>query len=194
MSVETETFSARRIINQIIDETSLNDPREIASKAASMIPPEQREQVLATLLISEARNLLGKHRNTAITNVVEHRNAPTPMAPVLKPVAPVTPISARPAVQEPRTHTPRRSPKVTGIRDWWAETLRASVHVGDSKWMALGECTATELLFMESERRKLAERENSKAKMYFRLRLLLDEYGVKTVAQLPENAARQAMS
>lgn len=194
MSTVDETFSAHRVLTQIIDESSLNDPREIAAKAASMIPPEQRERVLATLLVSEARNLLVRKRNIALNNVAEQRNAPAPTAPVLKPVAPIAPVSARTVVVEPRTHTPRRSPKVTGIRDWWAETLRSSIHVGGSKWMALGECTAQELLFAENERRKLAERETTKAKMYFRLRLLLDEYGVEKVALLPENAARQAMS
>lgn len=193
-----DTFSVRRIISEIISETSLSDPREIAQKAVAMIPPDQQGRLLATLLVAEVRTALAEHRNTAMSKVFQNRNAPVP--PVFKPAAPkpapaeFQPARTRTMVEEPPAYRPNRSTKVAGIRDWWAETLKARVFVGDAGWMPLGECTARELEYAEKARREKAERETNRAKMYFALRRLLEEYGVETVAQLPENAARAAMS
>lgn len=83
---------------------------------------------------------------------------------------------------------PNRSAKVVGIRDWWSEMLAARVHVGSSRWVALGDCGDPELAFAEQERRADAERELQRADMYAQLRKLLRTYKVKTVADLPRDA------
>ena len=82
-----------------------------------------------------------------------------------------------------------KSRKVAGIRDWWAEMLASRVHVGDSKWVTLGECGAKELRFAADERRRDAERELKRAESFDQLCSLLRQYKAETVADLPHDAA-----
>ncbi|MGX6508249.1 hypothetical protein [Rhodococcus sp. SJ-2] len=82
-----------------------------------------------------------------------------------------------------------KSRKVAGIRDWWAEMLAARVHVGESKWMTIGECGAKELRFAADERRRDAERELKRAEAFDQLRSLLRQHKTETVADLPRDAA-----
>lgn len=84
---------------------------------------------------------------------------------------------------------PARSAKLSQRRDWWADMCASRIHVGDSKWMTLGECTVAELQFAANERRVDAEREFKRAESYDRLRALLTEHNVRTVGQLPGDAA-----
>lgn len=87
-----------------------------------------------------------------------------------------------------------RSAKLSQRRDWWAEMCAARIHVGASKWMQLGDCTAAELQFAASERRTDAERELKRAEAYDQLRSLLRSHRVKTVSELPSDAARRAVT
>ncbi|MBF6393890.1 hypothetical protein IU443_28585 [Nocardia farcinica] len=175
----TEQVSVRAITARVLDETSLNDPREIAEKVAAMIPPAEQFRILVDALVSEVRSVMSERRNRALSNA-------------FKPVVDVPVVGG--SIQTAPKRQPNRSRKVEGIRDWWADVLSSRVHVGGSQWMVLGQCGVKELEFAEKERRDLAAREVGRAKQYMRLRELLDQYEVATVAELPADAAKAAWS
>lgn len=84
-----------------------------------------------------------------------------------------------------------RSPKVAGIRNHWAEMCAARIHVGRGEWKSLARCDNDDLAYAERERRADAEREVRRADMYGRLRHLLQRHGVRTVGDLPVDAAQE---
>lgn len=172
-----EFTSAHSLIAQMLEDTSLNDPREIAEAVASMIPPDLQYQILVNALIGDVRVVMASRRNVALSNAFK---------PSVEPVAGGS-IQGSPK-------RPGRSAKVSGIRDWWSEMLRERVYVGESRWMTLGDCGVEELLYAERSRRDRAEQEIRRAKMYLRLRELLDQHEVDTVAELPGSAARAALA
>lgn len=152
--------SLRAVVSQVLSDTDIVDPREVAAKVASMIPPEQVHQILVDALVADVRTVMGMRRNAAMSHALDS------------------------------TARPSRSAKVAGIRDWWAEMLASRVHVGSGTWMALGQCGDQELAFAEAERRADAARELQRAEMYEQLRGLLRKHKVRTVSQLPADAAR----
>lgn len=173
----TETVSVYALTTQILDESSIHDPREIAEKLAGMIPESEKHRILVEALVGQVRTVMGSRRNTAMTNAFRR--------PVDAPVVGGSIQSSPKPINRPRP-----SKKVAGIRDWWAEMLRERVHVGTGTWTTLGACGVTELEFAEQYRRGLAEREVAMAKKFLALRMLLDEHQVETVADLPAEAAR----
>ncbi|WP_280465990.1 hypothetical protein [Nocardia brasiliensis] len=179
----TQQVTIRSLVIQVLEETGLSDPREIAEKVASMIPAEQQRRMLVDALVGQVRLEMGQQRNNALTNVFTPAATPRP--------APAIGGSIQTAPKYPPVN---RSAKVAGIRDWWADMLTSRIHVGDSRWMQLGQCGMRELEFAEHERRDQAAKEINRAKQFMRLRELLEKYDVKTVAELPENAARAAVS
>jgi hypothetical protein len=176
----TEQVSVRVIIGRILDETTLNDPREIAEKAAAMIPPAEQFRILVDALVGDVRTVMTVRRNAALSNAFK----PEPAGPVVGGSIQVS----------PKRNDYRPSKKVAGIRDWWADLLRERVHVGDQVWLPLGQCGVRELEFAERTRRDKAAQEVARAKQYMRLRELLDAHGVDTVAELPADAAKAAWS
>lgn len=78
-----------------------------------------------------------------------------------------------------------RSAKVRAIRDAWQRRLADRVHVGDSEWKFLRDCTRDDLLAAAAERRKLAERNAAWARTYDGWARLLTEHGVATFGELP---------
>lgn len=182
---ELEFTSVYKAVCQILDETTLNDPREIAEKVAEMIPEEEKHRILVQALAAQVRLTMGSRRNSALSNAFTR----PPDAPVVG-----GSIQSSP---KPRPHVPsqprpsNRSKKVEGIRDWWQEMLRERINIGYGKWATLGECGTDELDFAERFRRDQAQKEIAVAKRLMALRMLLDEYKVKTVADLPPEAARK---
>lgn len=174
----TEPVSIRAVIGRILDETSLNDPREIAEKAAAMIPPAEQYRILVDALVGDVRSVMSQRRNAALSATFTPR----------------TDCRVGGSIQAAPKRPVTRSRKVEGIRDWWSDLLRERIHVGDQRWMPLGECGVRELEFAERTRRAKAEQEVSRAKQYMRLRELLDQHEVTTVAELPADAAKAAWS
>ncbi len=84
-----------------------------------------------------------------------------------------------------RPAVPGTSAKVQGIRDHWQRALRDRLNVGEGVWKFLADCDADDLLFAAEQRREQASRNRAKAAQYDALRQLLDEHGVKCVADLP---------
>lgn len=194
---EIEFASLYGLITRMIAESSdAADPREIAVAVAERIPNDLRMQILTTALVPQIKSVLAKQRNQAFDNVTN----PRPIAPSRPQPrfggtprfgGSFTPPPAAPSsIQAERLAPASRSAKVEGIRDWWAEMLRSKVHVGETRWLPLGQCGVKELEFAERERRDQADKAIRRARMYLALRQLLDEHQVETVADLPAEAAR----
>lgn len=178
-----DNVSVYALTSQILDETSLHDPREIAEKLAEMIPEEERHRILVDALVGQVRMVIGSRRNTALTNAFKR--------PADAPVIGGS-IQSSPKVND---YLPSRpSKKVAGIRDWWAEMLRERIHVGTGMWTTLGACGVSELEFAEKFRRMQAEKEVAVAKKFLALRMLLDEHQAEKVADLPPDAVRAVWS
>lgn len=81
-----------------------------------------------------------------------------------------------------------QSSKVTAIRDAaprWAAMLRQRVHVGNSEWKFLAECSYENLMFLATERRQNAARNLKAANGYEVLAKALTTHGVSRVEDLP---------
>lgn len=191
----TEISSVHNLITAALADSSESDPRMIAAQVVALIPDDMKLAILVDALVPQVRNVIAKQRNTALAHTFTPANAARPTTAAAAPVCrqPLLPPISRPSsiqaenIDRPR---PNRSAKVAGIRDWWTEMLAARVHVGESRWKPLGECGVKELEFAERERRAQAERHLTNAKMYLRLRQLLDEHEVSTVAELPSDAVK----
>jgi hypothetical protein len=185
---ELEFTSIHITVSQILDETDLNDPHEIAKMVAEMIPESEKHRILVTALAHQVRLVMGRQRNTALANAFIR----PPDAPVIGGSIQVSP---KPEPRVPSQPAPRnRSRKVEGIRDWWQEMLRKRINVGVGEWVMLGDCGVDELEYAEKMRRDQAEEQIAVAKKYLALRMLLDQNKVKTVKELPPEAAKAVWS
>ena len=81
-----------------------------------------------------------------------------------------------------------RSPKLEQRRSWWARMLQERVHVGESKWITLGDCGAEELSFCIGERQDQVGALLGQITKYQTLLDAVVAHGVDTVADLPEGA------
>lgn len=78
-----------------------------------------------------------------------------------------------------------RSPKLKDRRDWWAEMLASHVHLGNSLYKALGDCTIDDLEFCVDERELNIRRIQGQVQNYRQLIQLMVKHGARTVAGLP---------
>lgn len=69
----SENLSLRGLIAQVLDETDIIDPREVAVKVAAMIPPEQQHALLIAALVADVRATMGDRRNRAMSNALAPR-------------------------------------------------------------------------------------------------------------------------
>lgn len=174
----TVPLSIHALTNRILDETSLSDPQEIAETLACMIPDEERHGLVVEALAHRVRAVIGTRRNAAMANAfTQAASEPEVDGSII-----TSPVVCR---------RPVRSTKVAGIRNWWQEMLRERIHVGAGTWTMLGQCGVKELEFAERYRRDQAEKEVAVAEKLHALRILLDEHKVRTVADLPPEAARK---
>lgn len=81
-----------------------------------------------------------------------------------------------------------RSAKVERRRSWWARVLRERVHVGESKWKPLGDCTVDDLDFCIDERRHQIGALMGQIAKYETIRDAMLVHGADVVAELPEGA------
>lgn len=90
---------------------------------------------------------------------------------------------------------PQSSRKVAGIRETWRRMLRDRINVGPdvSDWKFLADCTATDLDYAASIREENARRNAARAEQYRQLAELLEEHGVATVGELPDETLGTAL-
>lgn len=152
------------LIRQVVDQTGLDDPRQVAEKVAEITPDEQVRDFYARMLVQEVRVFFSSERRRAFDAVKGKQ-------------------SGRKALGPART-------KVSVVRDWWSEFCSSRVHVGDSVWKSLGECTFEDLRALHDERVDHAERTLSEAQRFDLLAKLLEEDGVSRVCELDSGRVR----
>lgn len=86
-----------------------------------------------------------------------------------------------------------RSVKVQAIRDGWQRQLDNRVHVGDSEWKLLGDCTYEDLLACAAEREAIAARNQSMARYYRGLAGLVAEHDTAALRDVPAEVLMPAL-
>ena len=81
-----------------------------------------------------------------------------------------------------------RSPKLEERRTWWARMLAERVHVGDSKWKPLGDCTVDDIDFCISERNDQVGALLGQIAKFETIRDAMLSHSVVTAAELPDGA------
>lgn len=157
-------FVLRQVVREVLDTSLLSDPRELAVEVFTRIGATQRAEALQQALTVVVRQVISEQRH------VTHIADPT-------------------RVQRPTTSS---GPTRAGmVREWWQRSLRDRIHVGQSNWKPLGDCTYDDIVFAAEERREQASRNNAKARQYQFLAGLLTDHDVKRVRDLPvETLAR----
>lgn len=87
-----------------------------------------------------------------------------------------------PTAPAPSAHSAKR----TAIAEMWRRHLRDRVHIGQSGWLLLGDCSAENFRTAAAERRALAIANSAAAEKYDRYADACDEHGVDRFADLPE--------
>jgi len=177
------TYDLRADVKAVLESTSLTDPGEVADKVAESIPAKSLRSALRVTLRAYVRQVMAESRTLSAPNF-----RPAPVHP--------TPVSSgghtRSGAQS-RTAAAGRSPKVRAIRDGWQRQLDARVHVGDSEWKFLGDCTHDNLNALAAEREANADKNRAWARHYRGLAALLTEHGAETVRDLPAEVLMPAL-
>jgi hypothetical protein len=80
------------------------------------------------------------------------------------------------------------SKKLQRCRDGWKALCASRVHIGQTQWKLLGDCTVDELEFCASERRENATENIRRAEEYERYAELMREHRAKKFRDLPPEA------
>lgn len=158
--------TARRASQEVVAQSGLSDPREIAERMVESASDEQREAWLMESLPKLVADVLRSDRNHALVEA----ELPTP--------------------KKKGRRMPSRSAKVAGVRDWWAQFLESRISVGGS-WKPVGEMTADDLHVVVAERRAHAAATVAQADRFAAILALMSEYGAATVADLPRASVEQ---
>lgn len=81
-----------------------------------------------------------------------------------------------------------RSPKVEQRRAWWQRVLAERVHVGESKYKPIGDCTVENLLFCINERRDQIGALEGQIAKFEAIVAAMQSHGVATAGELPNGA------
>lgn len=157
-----------QLIRQVIGNTGLVDPREIAEVVADRTPDSEVRGFYAKMLVQEVRMHLSNERRNIFSQAGSEPNPdtdPTVGKSGLKPLG------------KART-------RATVARDWWADFTSTRVHVGQQSWKLLGDCTFDDLRSMHDERASHADRVLQEAHRFDVLSKLLEEEGVESVGLL----------
>lgn len=159
--MSTEPFVLRHCVRDILAGTTEADPGVIAGMVVAHISREDRDAALSHAMRLFVRQVISETRTG-------HR-PPN-----------VTPI-----------HRTSRSSKVTAIRDGWQRRLRDRVHVGQSAWKLLADCTYDDLLAAAAERQDQSDRTAAWAREYRAMASAVLDADVETFGELP--VAQQAV-
>lgn len=170
-----DSFNLRKLIRDVLTNSLLADPRDLAAEAFQRIPADQHAAALRQCLTDVVREEIRLSRNHTPPTVMAER--PGPRGNVAR---------QRPAA---------RSAKVAGIRAMWQEKLRERIHTGPAStdWRLLGDCTFEELMFAAGERRTIALRNEAKAAEYAELAEAVRAAGVVRVRDLPAEVLKDRL-
>jgi len=151
-------FNVRAVIREVVEESGLTDPGEIAAKVAENVPAKALRPVLAEVLRDTVRIALHSYKTW-------RQPSPEP--------------------ERDRRPSSGRSAKVGAIRDW-ARVLRQPVAVEGNVWKQFGECSADDLAFLAVDRRENAAESLAAAVRFEKYAAALDEHGAEAVADLSD--------
>lgn len=152
------SFDLRQLVEDVLTDTSLNDPRELAAEVLKRTPAKSVRDAYAVALVDFVRH----------ASINETRHNPI--------------LNGKP----PRVASAGYSHKRAAIRDAYARALQDRVFVEPDTWKPLGECTFDDLMGAAVRRRELAEHNIEAAQRYERLAKLLEYHEAATVADLPQ--------
>lgn len=161
--MSTDEFHIRDLVRDVCTSSTIADPHSLAAEVLRRIGPKDARAALEQVLPTFVRVAISQHRGTTAA-------ASGPDGP--------------PSV---------RSWKVSGVRESWRRMLRDRISVGDTQWKFLGECTAEDLAYAEQVRRIHAAQNLAAAERFAGLRELLEQHGVATVADLPDDTLGHAL-
>jgi hypothetical protein len=171
-----DAFNLRKLVRDVLANSLLADPRDLAAEAFLRIPAAEHAAALRQCLTDVVREEIRLSRNHTPPTVTAGRPGPR----------------GNTARQQPAV---ARSSKVAGIRAMWQEKLRERIHTGPAStdWRLLGDCTFDELMFAAGERRTIALRNESKAAEYAELAEAVRAAGVARVRDLPAEVLKNRL-
>lgn len=161
-------FNLRALIHEVCDTSTITDPTTLAKEVARRIGRNQQREALEQALPVLVLNVISRSRGGA-TDTPGGQGADD--------------------LQLPTAAGGQSSRKVRGIRETWRRMLRDRVSVGPDRgdWKFLADCDADDLAYAEQIRRDHAAANVAAADRFAALRELLDEHGVATVGELPDD-------
>lgn len=161
------TLGLRAKLKDVLDNTSLTDPHDIADALLDQIPKKQYEGILQILLTDYVRSQMSNLR----------RNAPPPPASALP-----KSITTKHAGGLKSVGT---SAKLASIRDGWQKHLRDRIGVGPNTYKMLAECTYEDLYHAADQRTRLADQNKAWAQRFHAWAALMTDHKVEKFGDLP---------
>lgn len=210
MSVETlrATFSPLSVARQVLAETDLVEPAEIADAVFARTPAGEVEAAYRLLLRDVAREAIRFERMRVQTSLGSHEDdgSHSHIAPEGSdfPQGQTDRGSHfQPALggqSSPTSHSrldahtavagggrkPNRSGRLAAIRDRHAAWKRAR-YVIDGTWKMLADCTVDDVLALAAQRRDVAARNTAEAERFDQLARVMKDAGAVTVADLDDD-------
>lgn len=178
-------FNLRHLVRDVMASTTMADPSDIADEVSRRIGDADLRIALNQAMRGFVREEITRQRPRSIEDHVAP-NAPQHLAAVPPTETHEPPVHR--AIKAPQP--PTRSAKVAGIRDWWSTELRKPYHVGEKRWLALGDCGFDDLMYAAAERRDHAQRNASRATALTQLAGAVAAAGVARVRDLPADTLR----
>ena len=141
----------RTLIRDVLDTTSLTDPREVAAKVIAALDPADYVHALEEALPEYVRTEMNR-------------------AGLLSPKVDVSDV--------PMPQLPARSPRGDRLREYARRRLEVPIFVGDGQRKRLGDCTRDELLRHVAMLYDQVEKTSSKARWYERVAAAIPDGGV----------------
>lgn len=148
--------------------------RDILADSDTADPGALADLVLAAIPRNQVRAALAQTLRLYVRQVISEErigNAPSNVSPI----------------------KPSPSSKVAAIREGWQRRLDDRLHVGDSQWKLLRDCTADDLDAVAAERRLLADKNAAWARTYSEWARRVREADVETFGALPVETLMQTL-
>lgn len=166
MSTATNTdFSLRAIVRETLNDSTLTDPRQLATIILERLEDHQLRDALAQILPEYVRIVIGVDRSHA----------------------PGYPLAVDGTTN---TAAPNRSWKVEALQDY-GRLLRQRIHIPNTGWKFLADCGPEDLFGAAAERRDIATQTLVVADRYERLGKAVEHAGVPAVRNLPQDVIQR---
>lgn len=193
-----DDFNLRQLVREVLDASSLTDPRNLAAEVLTRIRPSQYEAVISQLLPPLVREMIRESRNGGLVQFESSSSAPVLKLAQSAGIAPIAPVRAMVTAERPGGTPPApirpvcRSAKVAAYQDLGLKWLRDRLNTSQNPrtWKYIGDAGFDDLMFAAGQRRDQAARTATKAAQYEALAKLLLAYGVECVRDLPEDVLR----